>query len=157
MRAALGFKTHTGWAAVVAIAGGEVLAKRRIDLATDFRTGAVFHAGQELPFAQAQALIASSQLRFEGKAGDAIAAIVEDLRAARCEVIGSGIVAGNPRPLPALESILKSHALVHAAEGQLYRQVFATASAACRVPAVLVPAKELASRAARSMKISAAE
>ena len=157
MRAALGFKTHTGWAAVVAIAGREVVAKRRIDLAKDFRTGAVFHAGQELPFAQAQALISSSQRRFEDKARDAIAALVDELRAKGCDVIGSGVVAGNPKPLPPLESVLKSHALVHAAEGQLYRQVMATACEACRIPATLVPAKELAARAARALEISAAE
>jgi hypothetical protein len=157
MRTALGFKTHTGWAAVVAVAGREVVAKRRIDLATDFRTGAVFHVGQELPLPQAQELISSSQARFEAKARDAIAAIVEELRAKECEVIGSAIIAGNPKPLPPIESVLKSHALVHAAEGQLYRHVFAAASEACRIPAALVPAKELASRAARAMGISAAE
>ncbi len=157
MRAALGFKTHTGWAAVVVIAGREVVAKGRIDLATDFRTGAVFHVGQELPLAQAQELISSSQARFEAKARDAIAALVEELRAAGCEVIGSGIVAGNPRPLPPLESVLKSHALVHAAEGQLYRQVIAIASEACSIPAALVPAKALTSRAAQAMEISAPE
>ena len=157
MRAALGFKTHTGWAAVVAIAGREVVAKRRIDLVTDFRAGAVFHAGQELPFAQAQALISSSQRRFEGMARDAIAALADELRAAGCDLRGSGIVAGNLKPLPPLESVLKSHALVHAAEGQLYRQVFATASEACRIPAAMVPAKELAARAARAIELSAAE
>jgi hypothetical protein len=104
---------------VVAIAGRNVVAKRRIDLATDFRTGAVFHAGQELPLAQAQALISSSQARFE------------------------------------VESVLKSHALVHAAEGQLFRHVIATASEACRMPAALVPTKDLVSRAARAMELSA--
>jgi hypothetical protein len=157
MRTALGFKTHTGWAAVVAVAGREVVAKRRIELATDFRTGAVFHAGQELPFAEAKELISSSQGRFEAKAVEAIAAIVEELRASGCEVIGSVIIGGNPKPLPPLESILKSHALVHAAEGELYRHVIAAASEACRIPAALVPAKELAKRAARAVGISAAE
>src|SRR3981081_1931460 len=141
MRAALGFKTHTGWAAVVAVAGRAVVARPRIDLATDFRTGAVFHVGQELPLAQAQELISSSQARFEAKARDAIAEIVEEIRAAGCVGIGRGIVAGYHQPLPPLESVLKSHALVHAAEGQLYRQVIATASEACSIPAALVPAK----------------
>jgi hypothetical protein len=155
VRAALGFKTHTGWTAVVAIAGREVVAKRRIDLATDFRTGAVFHVAQELPLREAQALISSSQARFENLARRAIARLVEELRAGGCEVIGSGIVAGDPKPLPPLESVLRSHALVHAAEGQLYRTVIAAASESCRIPAALLPARSLNSRAAGAMRISA--
>lgn len=138
-RAALGFKTHTGWAAVVAVAGGEVLLKRRIEMARDFATGAVFHAGQELPFEKAKALIESSEARFVAIARDSIEGLLGELRG--CEVVGSGIVAGNPKPLPPLDAILKSHALVHAAEGELYRRVVARACEACRIPARMVALK----------------
>lgn len=139
-RAALGFKTHTGRAAAVAVAGGEVVLKREIEMANTFETGAVFHAGQELPFEKAKALIASSETRFVALAREAIAAIVGELR--DCDVVASGIVAGNPKPLPPLEAILKSHALVHAAEGELYRRVVARASEACRIPARMIALKD---------------
>ena len=138
-RAALGFKTHTGWAAVVAVAGGEVLLKRRIDMARDFATGAVFHAGQELPLERAKALIETSEARFVSLARDAIASIVEELQG--YDVVASSIVAGNPKPLPPLEAILKSHPLVHAAEGALYRRVISRASEACRIPAQTIALK----------------
>ena len=61
---ALGMKSHIGWAAVVALAGpassAEVVAKRRIDMATTFDEGAVYHKSQELPLDRAEALIRTS-------------------------------------------------------------------------------------------------
>ncbi|MCA1828471.1 MAG: hypothetical protein LC689_16225 [Myxococcales bacterium] len=148
-RAALGFKSHTGWAAAVAIAGGEVVLKRRIDMAHDFATGAVFHAGQEMPLEKAKALIESSEERFVSIARAAIAAIVAELRGAGCEVAACGIAAGNPKPLPPLESILRSHALVHAAEGELYRRAIGRACAACGIQATRVAAGNAGALAAR--------
>jgi hypothetical protein len=160
-RAALGFKTHIGWAAAVAIADGgrapEVLARQRLDVAYDFRTGAVFHVGQEMQFDKAEAHIRSSETKFVALARKAVAALVDELRGRGIEIVGAAVVAGNPKPLPPLESILKSHPLVHTAEGQLYRRVFAKATEACGIPVALVPTKELAPRAARAMGISAAQ
>ena len=160
-QAALGIKSHTGWAAVVALAGpvaaAEVVAKRRIDVATSFEVGAVYHKGQELPFERAEALVRSSEEKFERLAREALAELTADLRAADCEAVASGIVAGDGKPLPPLASILKSHALVHAAEGDLYRRVFARASEACRIPVVSIPAKELERRTAGALRIAPAE
>ena len=45
-------------------------------------------------------------------------------------VVAAGMVAAPPKTLPPIESILKAHPLVHAAEGELYRRVFAEAGAA---------------------------
>lgn len=160
-RAALGFKAHTGWATVVALAGPlaspRVIAKRRITLAERFDDGALYHVGQGLPLADAERLIRSSRTAFEGAARDAIEKLVAELRAAGCEPAASAVVSGDGRPLPALGAILRSHALVHAAEGELYRSVFARASEACGLPAALVPAKELSPRAARALGIATAQ
>src|SRR5262249_33469319 len=129
---ALGIKSHIGWAAVVALAGpvasSEVVAKRRIDMATTFDEGAVYHKGEELPRARAGAHIRSAEEKFVRTASDAMAALAGELRGAGCEPIVSAVVSGNHKPLPPLASILKSHALVHAAEGDLYRRVLIRAS-----------------------------
>jgi len=159
--AALGFKAHTGWAAAVALAGPpvqpKVVLKRRVEMETSFDAAAVYHAGRALPFAKAEALIRSSEERFEGAARVAIAAIAAELRAAGLEPVASVVVGGGAKPLPALEAILRSHALVHAAEGELFRSILARASEVCGIPASFVPAKELPSRAARALAISEAQ
>jgi hypothetical protein len=146
-RAALGFKSHTGWAAVVAVAGGEVVLKGRVEMASTFASGAVFHAGQELPLENAKALIHSSEAKFEAKARQAISGLLAELGALDCEVIGAGIIAGSPKPLPPVEAILRSHALVHAAEGELYRRMIARGCEGCGIPVKWVALKGPGARA----------
>jgi hypothetical protein len=159
--ATLGMKAHTGWAAAVAVARAdgelEVVAKRRIDMATTFDEGAVYHVSQGLPLPRAEALIRAAQERFEALAREAIGALAAELRGAGLELVASAIVAQAARPLPPLERILRSHALVHAAEGALYRGVVARASEACSIPAELLPADELAARTARALGITPAQ
>jgi hypothetical protein len=158
---ALGMKSHTGWAAVVALCGpagsAEVFAKRRIEMATTFDEGAVYHKSQELPLARADALIRSSEEKFERIAREALAALVAELRTAGCETVASVLVGGAGKALPPLESIVKSHALVHAAEGELYRRVLRRASEACHIPVLEIPAKEIGARAARALGIAPAQ
>jgi hypothetical protein len=59
VRATLGFTVHIGRAAVVAVGGPteapEILAKTRIDVASTFDEGAVYHVGQTLPIERARA------------------------------------------------------------------------------------------------------
>jgi len=154
---ALGMKSHIGWSAVVALAGPvtspEVVAKRRIDMATTFDEGAVYHKGQELPLDRAEALIRSSEEKFERTAREALADLVAELRTAGCEPVASALVSGRGKALPPLASILKSHALVHAAEGDLYRRVLVRASEACRIPALPIPEREIEARAAGAVGI----
>ncbi len=157
---ALGMKSHIGWTAVVALAGpaasAEVVAKRRIDMATTFDEGAVYHKGQELPFDRAEALIRSSEEKFERTAREALSTLVAELQAAGCEVVASGLVSGDGKALPPLASILRSHALVHAAEGELYRRVLIRACEACGIRALAIPAKEIELRAAGALGIAPA-
>jgi hypothetical protein len=152
---AIGLKTHTGWAAAVALAGPpaapEIVAKRRIDLALTFDEGAVYHKGQELLPADAEAFIRSSEERLTGLAREALRALAVEVRAARGEPEQTVVVGGSGRPLPPLASILKSHPLVHAAEAELYRRVLLRASEASGIPARQVPGAELAALAAAAL------
>lgn len=156
---ALGMKSHTGWAAVVALAGPAdapaVVAKRRVEMASTFAEGAVYHVGQELPLARAEELIRSSEERFERLAREALAALASELRTAGCEPVAS-VVLGGARALPPLASILRSHPLVHAAEGELYRRVLLGASQACGIPARLLPAARVLPLAASALRVSPA-
>ncbi len=156
--AALGFKVHTGWAAVVAVSGTpaspEVLAKTRVQVAFTFDEGAVFHAGQELPLEKARTLVRDAEARFGQKARDQLAAFAVTLDV---KWVAAGAVWGNPKPLPPLETILKSHPLVHAAEADLYRRIFAgAAESLLATPLIRVPAKQLTARAAAALHLTPA-
>jgi hypothetical protein len=138
-RAALGLTVRTGRAIVVALAGArdepQVLAKTRVDVATTFEEGAVFHTAQTLPIEKARALVASSEATFTERARRALAPFLHALGA---KLVGARLVAKPEKTLPPLEELLKAHPLLHAAEGELYRRVFteALASLGCRPPRV---------------------
>jgi hypothetical protein len=155
---ALGFKGHIGWAAVVAVASPagrlEIVAKRRLDLATTFDAGAVYHVGAKLPLAQASAMIAAATEEFARAAAKLVAELIAELAAAGRRVEVAAIIGEAAKRQPAIESILKSHALIHAAEGELYRSVFAGASAACGLHTLRIAPKELASSARAALGVS---
>jgi len=152
----LGLKPRTGRAAVVAIAGPvdapRILFKTRIDVATTFEEGAVFHVAQALPLKEARTRVEASERRFIERARVELAKIQRQLGA---PLVTAGLVAGKPKPLPALESILKAHPLVHAAEGALYRRVFAAAcSKLCATPPFSFPQEKLVMGLATALAIA---
>jgi hypothetical protein len=134
MRFALGFRAHSGWAAMVAAAGTleepRVLDRRRIVIA-DPEMKQPYHAAAELPLAEAEAIVANAIASSRQLAIDAIAAAVDALQRKGHEVAACGILTGSGRALPNLEGILASHALIHTAEGELFRDVLIQAAREC--------------------------
>jgi hypothetical protein len=131
--AALGFRAHSGWAAAVAVSGWPaapvVVARRRLEIADpdDPDAKQPYHAAEPLAFAAAQWLVQGCTETSQRLARDAVGAMVADLRAAGHAVVGCGLLQGSGWPLPDLAGILASHALIHAAEGQMFREVLAAA------------------------------
>jgi len=149
MRTALGFRAHSGWAAMVVVAGTidapGVLERRRIVIADPEMPGSKqpYHAASELPFREAEALVRMAIASSRAMALEAISASVEALRSQGHEVAGCGILFGSGRALPALEGILASHALIHTAEGEMFRNVLVWAAHEQRLPVTGVQEKGL--------------
>jgi hypothetical protein len=147
-----------GRATVVAVGGPadapEILAKAHIQVAWTFEEGAVYHMGQELPLERAVALVQESESKFTERARDELAAFVGRLEA---KVAAAGMVAGPPKTLPPIETILKAHPMVHAAEGELYRRVFTEAAAALGARPTRVPADALEKKAAAALGLTPAK
>jgi hypothetical protein len=148
-RTSIGFKAHIGWASAVVIEDLDreigILAKERIPMRDTFEAAAVYHVGHErkLSLEAAQELIDEALRESIARAKPAIAALAK-----RVPVERAAILSGSARPLPPLESILRSHPLVHTAEGELYRQAVTCACEALGIPVVRVPAKGLDASAA---------
>ena len=82
-------------------------------------------------------------------------AMIEDLRMLGHQVAGCGLLLGSGGLLPALESILASHPLIHTAEGELFREALRAAIRQCGLPLVAVKERELFTRAAADLRIPA--
>lgn len=149
MRTALGFRAHSGWAAMVAVAGTidapRVLERRRIVIADPELPGSKqpYHAATELPFAKAEALVRRAIESSRALALEAMAAAVKLLRSQGHEVAACGVVLGSGKALPGLEGILASHALIHTAEGEMFRDVLVWAAQKHRLPVTGVREKGL--------------
>src|ERR1035441_7055975 len=129
MRTALGFRAHSGWAAMVAVGGTmdapQVLERRRIVIADPEMPGSKqpYHAAAELPFSKAEELVQNAIESSRALALEAMSATVKALQSQGHEVAGCGILLGSGNALPGLERILASHALIHTAEGEMFREV----------------------------------
>jgi hypothetical protein len=123
------------------VAGDEVLLRRRAELADP--TGRVkknaYQAARSLELtAAAEVVEAAARIAAERAAIE----IERVVRAAGADVRTCAVVAGGSRDEP-LESILRSHALAHAAEGRLYQEALLQGAAACGLDAVAVPRRSL--------------
>jgi hypothetical protein len=156
--AALGFRAHSGWAALVAVAGtaAEPVAvlRRRVELSRQ-TPRQPFHAAEGKPFAAAEDLVLRAKAEAAALAGRAVGEAVAELRAGGHAPTASGLLLAAGRPLPGLREILASHALIHAAEGELFRDVLRGASGHCGLRLVGVGERDLDERAARSLRQSA--
>jgi hypothetical protein len=149
MRTALGFRAHSGWAALVAVAGTidavRVLERRRIVIADREMPGSrqPYHAAAGLAFPEAEALVRGAIESSRALALEAMSAAVKALRSQGHEVAGCGVVLGSGKALPGLEKVLGSHALIHTAEGEMFRDVLVWAAKECRLPVIGVREKDL--------------
>jgi len=161
--AALGFRSHSGWPAAVAVSGSPrnpvVIERRRIETADPAIRGSKqpFHAAEPLEFAKAEALIQRCRESSTRLGRDAVGAMVAHLEKNGHKVIGSAILFGAGRPLPDLAATLRSHALIHTAEGEFFREVLISASQHCTLPLTKVKEREIWERSAALFKLGAAE
>jgi len=149
MRAALGFRAHSGWAALVAVAGTidapRVLERRRIIIADPDMPGSKqpYHAAADMPFPKAEALVRAAIESSRALAVEAISVAIQALRSRGHEVARCGVILGSGKPLPGLEKILTSHPLLHTAEGEMFRDVLLWAAKELRLSVAGVREKSL--------------
>lgn len=135
MTLSIGLAPHSGWAIAVVIDGRTVVDRQRIDIAPMSVHQQLFHAAEGRH--DAAAIV-------ERGVAEAHEAAVRAL--AGFDVATAGVV-GVPRDLPPLERILTNHMLLHAAEGDLYRETLAAACAARGWPVLQAAAKDLKAEA----------
>jgi hypothetical protein len=124
---ALGFRTHTGWAVMCAVRAGSpptLVSRTRVQMCPTTVPADAYHAA---------AADRDDLKKAEKLISRVVAASVKGARAAirgaGDEVVAVALV-NEPRDLPSLSRILGSHALIHSAEGDMYREVVAEAAEA---------------------------
>lgn len=156
--AAVGFRAHSGWSALVAIAmnKGEpvVVARRRVHLVKTFtyKFRQPYHTAQKLTPEEARLFIARMRKEARSLAARAIRTLDAELEAQGHKLTRSGLLLASGRPLPPLPKILAAHSLIHTADGELFRQALLHASARCRLVAVTIRERELMDAASHALR-----
>jgi hypothetical protein len=148
-RAALGVRCHSGWAAYVVLSGSndapDILVRGRMELCDPAIKGSKqpYHEAEPMPFAAGAGHIDRCR-----KSSDALAArVMKNLLSQHPGVDASCVLDSAGRALPDLRAILSSHALIHSAEGEFYRDVVARAAANAGIAVMRVRERDLESAA----------
>jgi hypothetical protein len=158
--AALGARAHSGWAAVVALAGSarspELVDRRRIVNADPAIRGSKqpYHAVEMLPLKQAEDYLKRCAARTRTMTRQAFRAALKDLALKGHCVERCGVLLGSGKPLPGLSTILASHPLLHTAEGEFYRDAIRDAGEHCGLKVTGVKEREVYERAAAMLRAS---
>ena len=159
LQAALGFRAHSGWAALVAVSlergQPSVLCRKRVQLVEtfnyDFRQP--YHTAKKMPLQDGREFISTVKLQASRLAAAALRELQVEIKPAGCRLVAVALLLASGRPLPALEDILASHALIHTADGELFREALAEACARCGMRLCRVKEKNLVDEAVCCFKV----
>ena len=140
-------RDHSGWAALVAVAGDvrvpEVVDRRRISLLAPGMPFEPYHAAAGMPVEVARERLRESFESARECARRELAAALDELRGrgyvARALATG---VSASPVRVP-LERVLRAHPLLHASEGELFRDAVAEAAEGLGLAVTRVPWREV--------------
>ena len=157
--AALGFRAHSGWTALVALSVSKgvpyVLARQRIHLIQTFtyRFRQPYHTAKTMPLDEGRDFVAGVRTQARDLAYRAICELQESLHAQGYRLMRSGLVLASGRPLPNLPDILASHALIHTADGELFREALLHACARCGLLSKTAKERDLRDEAPEMLRL----
>lgn len=162
MKSAVGFRVHSGWAAMVAVCvekgTARVLARERVELVETFtyRFRQPYHTAEKLPLAKAREFVAGVEKESQKLAHQAIWIMQAALREQGIELTRCGLLMASGRTLPSFENILASHALIHTADGELFREALSCAAAGAGLETIKIREKELLENGRLALRIQPA-
>ena len=160
-QAAIGFRVHSGWTSLVAISlDGNlpvVLARQRPHLVETFSYTfrQPYHTAEKMPLQDARGFIARVREEARRLAAHAIRAAAADARQQGHQVNRCALLLASGRELPELEKILASHAMIHTADGELFREALLHAAAKCKLKMTALRERELLARASSALNMRA--
>jgi hypothetical protein len=156
---ALGFRVHSGWTSLVAVAleagSPMVLLKQRPHLVNTFtfEFRQPYHTAEKAPRSEAPGIIARIRTEARGLACQALRSVQKKLRSEGFEVRYGALLLASGRTLPSLPQILESHALIHTADGELFRNALLHATERCELATFTAKENGLMSQAVDALRL----
>jgi hypothetical protein len=148
-QAAVGFRVHSGWSALVTLSlesgAPVVLGCERVHLVKTFnyKFRQPYHTAERMPIDKAGAFVDGARSEAKELATRALCSTRAELQKQGYELTRCALLLASGRTLPGLEGILKSHALIHTADGELFREALRCSSADCGLEMACIREREL--------------
>jgi hypothetical protein len=158
-QAAVGFRVHSGWSAVVAVSlekgAPVVLARQRVHLVETFtyEFRQPYHTAEKMLAGQACEFISRMRLEARQLAYGAVRELASRTKEQGIKLTRCGLLLASGRALPELDKILASHALIHTADGELFREALLHASIRCGLRDFQIKEKELLEGAGQVLRL----
>lgn len=147
--AAVGFRVHSGWCATVVVCveqgAPKVLHRERSHLVEEFtdKCRQPYHTAEKMKVAAAHEFIDKVRATATSLACEAIQRVQSNVQARGYQLSSGALLLAAGKPLPALEHILASHALIHTADGELFRDAITRAHIRHGLPLACIKEREL--------------
>ena len=155
MKVAFGFKTHSGWAALVVLGKQSdelvVVDRKRVELVEDSWAKQPYHAAEGLERQVARDLVKRGIESVHRVAIRELKAAVKRERDRKNEVVACSVLVGTPMPDWNTDEILAVHFRMHKAEGALFQNALVRAAEVCKLNTVPVLEKELMAQASTQL------
>jgi hypothetical protein len=157
--AAFGFRIHSGWAALVAVSleknSPVVLIRRKLQLVKIFSYTfrQPYHTADKMPAGDAVKFVRGVEKESRELALAGIRAAQQELADLDYKISGLGLLLASGRKLPTFERILASHALIHTADGELFRDSLRHACVRCKLRVAGTKERELFEAASKTLHL----
>ena len=158
-KAAVGFRVHSGWTAMVAVAGPiaspAILDRKIVHLVKTFTYTfrQPYHTAAKMPFSDGAKFIKNVRIEAGQLALAAIRGLQKELEKLGWKLSACGLLLASGRALPELKKILASHAIIHTADGKLFRDALRGACAKCDLPVVAVKEREVFDEGSKALRV----
>jgi len=156
-QAAVGFRVHSGWSALVTVSlendVPRVVSRERVHLVETFiyKFRQPYHTAGRMPLEKARMFVEGSLAEAKRLAGSSLRSTQKELGNKGYELARGALLLASGKALPGLESILLSHALIHTADGEHFREALRHSCADCGVEITCVKERELLERGVKSL------
>jgi hypothetical protein len=156
-RAAIGFRVHSGWAAMVAVSleKGEptILDKRKLLLVKTFSYTfrQPYHTAKKMEHSEAAEFVRGVEKESRELALAGIRSLQKELEKLDYKISGCSLLLASGRELPEFEEILASHALIHTADGELFRDSIRQSCGRAKLPLNAIKERDLLAAASKCL------
>jgi hypothetical protein len=155
---AIGFRVHSGWTSLVVVAVEKsqpiVLARSRHHLVANFSYTfrQPYHTAATMSLDEAAAFLDGQRSEGRRLAVEAIQCAHKDVALQGYKITRAALLLASGRPLLELAQILKTHSLIHTADGEFFREVLLHGIRHCKLAVSAIKERDLPAAASPKLR-----